>query len=855
MPDRIEIRGVDTTTAFRRVGARYEKTTPEATGEYPDLLIALEADRAPLDDLGPPDPRAPTIVVRSAVLPVRIADPFLEMGRRVAVEAPQEDIAASLEVLLQSIFAKREFRDGQLEALLEVVAGRSCAVLLPTGAGKSLIYQLAGLALPGRTIVVDPIVALMEDQVRGLNQQGIDRVVAVSSHTRQLLGQGELLEFVSSGDALFVFLAPERLQQRRFRESLRALAQRAPINIAVVDEAHCVSEWGHDFRTSYLNLGRILREHLASGADDQGPPVLALTGTASRAVLRDVLIELEIDRADQQAVIQPRSFDRPELEYEIVAEHPSVVLGALTGVVATMPRRFNLPESTFFDARGTDTMSGIVFCPWINGEYGVVRAAEELGSALHMNVPFYAGGAPKGWHRDDWEAVRRENAEAFKANEAPLLVATKAFGMGIDKPNVRYIVHLGIPGSIEAYYQEVGRAGRDRERATCVLITTEYDEGRARRLLDDERDLESIRRENEAIRRRSGDDVTRMLFFLLNSFAGEEAELGVVESLLADFGDDLGKPGEYEVPMDRDGAVERGLHRLVILGVLEDYMVDWGGKKYEAQMAGCSPRTVLDHLVSYVRRSQPGQADVIASNLRDVESLTIADAVIRCAKRLIAFVYETVERSRRRSLREMWLAARESRSDPNGTFRRRILDYLSQGSIAPGLERLVDESRVDLADWTALLDEVWLEARAGDRTAATELRGATARLLGSYPDHPGLLIARGVSELYIPDGVLEELISSLRAASAASRSRYGIDREALQRTSQWLVARARESRRSGALTAVALGLDLDEVSQSGIELEDVDREAGLAVMDLAFQLERSRGLLNAITDELLTHPT
>ncbi|MGZ4410392.1 MAG: RecQ family ATP-dependent DNA helicase, partial [Gaiellaceae bacterium] len=783
----------------------------------------------------------------------RVADPFLELSRRASVAAEPDAIADSLQVLLQSVFAKESFRDGQLDALIEVIEGRSCAVLLPTGAGKSLIYQLAGLALPGRTIIVDPIVALMEDQVRGLQQQGIDRVVAVSAHTTQRIGRDELLELVASGDALFVFVAPERLQQGPFRQALRALAQRAPVNIAVVDEAHCVSEWGHDFRTAYLNLGRILREHLASGADDPGPPILALTGTASRAVLRDVLIELDIERNSERAIIQPTSFDRQELRYEIVAEHPSNAVAAVTGVVSTLPAKFGLPPTTFFRPRGDQTMSGIVFCPWVNGSYGITKVAEELSNALHVDVPVYAGGPPRGWNRDGWELTKRNNAEAFKGNRAPLLVSTKAFGMGIDKPNVRYIVHLGIPGSIEAYYQEVGRAGRDRDRAECVLVTTEYDEQRARRLLDDERDLELVRTENEDVTRNAGDDVTRMLFFLLNSFIGEDVEFAVVEDLLRLFGSSLGHADTVFVPMDRDDGTrrtERGLHRLVILGVLRDYLVDWGGGKYQAELANCTSRSVLDSLLRYVRRSQPGQAEVIERELRHVESTDLYTAAMECAQRLIRFVYDTVERSRRRSLREMWLAAREARSDPNGAFRQRILDYLTQGSIAPSLERLVDNPQVRLGEWTELLDEVWAADRAGDREAAAELRGGTARLLASYPDHPGLLVARGVSELFIEGGELEELISSLRIAINASTTRYDIHPEDLATLSQWLVGRARASAREGALTAVALGLSVERPYSIGLGPDDSDREAALAVLHLSSELGRARDALAAISTDL-----
>jgi ATP-dependent DNA helicase RecQ len=853
MPRQLTIQSGGKSYGFIRSASlvSYQPGETDSLEDDPDLLISLEPERAPFEALPPAAGRTPEIVVRSAFLPVHVADPFMEVSRRAVVGVEPEVADDALTVLLRALFAKETFRDGQIDALIEIVSGRNCAVLLPTGAGKSIIYQLAGLVMPGRTIVVDPLISLMEDQVRGLREHGIDRVVDVSTNYAKKFGRKKLLELVSSGDALFVFVSPERMQQEAFRLALQTLAQQAPVNMAVVDEAHCVSEWGHDFRTAYLNLGRIIRENLSSGPNDPGPAVLALTGTASRAVLRDVLIELEIERGSDRSVVEPTTFDREELEYEIKTVDPQAQVATAIGVVNSMPHEFGLPASTFFSPRGDETTSGIVFCPHVNGKFGVVKVAEELGDALHMEVPFYAGSSPRGWDNSSWQEVKRDFAEDFKANRSPLLVSTKAFGMGIDKPNVRYVIHLGIPGSIESYYQEVGRAGRDRNVSKCVLIASDFDEQRSRQLLDDERDMEVIRAEYETITRKASDDLSRMLFFLFNSFPGEAAELVEIEKVLDLLGSDLGRKSSIDIPKPSDSndrSVERALHRLVVLGVLEDYTIDWGAKKYAPKLSNCTSASVLESLLAFVRRSQPAQAEVMAKRLGNVEELDLREAILSCSKALISFVYETVAGSRRRSLREMWLAAKEGAADPNGKFRARILEYLSQGSVAPSLEKLVDDDKVSLGQWMELLDGIWAAAEAGDPEAASELRGGTARLLSSYPEHPGLLVARGVSEILVEDGDLEELIASLRAAIQSGRERYDVPGEDFEQLARWLYTKADASGRNGVRTAITLSVG------DGFKIPprrgDEPEEAGVDVIVIARELEKANRRASELSEAL-----
>ncbi|MGH3005675.1 MAG: RecQ family ATP-dependent DNA helicase [Gaiellaceae bacterium] len=822
-----------------------------------DVLIRLEVGASPLEDLRA-ESSGPEVVVRDAHLPVAVADPVYEGAGRIAVQTEGEEIEWALRVMLQAIFAKEDFREGQLDALFEVIEGRDCAVLLPTGAGKSLIYQLAGLVLPGRTLIVDPLVALMEDQVEGLRSHGIDRVAAISSFTTQQGQREALLEQVASGHALFVFVAPERMQQKAFRSALRALSHTSLVNLAVVDEAHCVSEWGHDFRTSYLNLGRTLRD-VCRDAAGMPPPILALTGTASRAVLRDVLIELEIERDSERSVVRPRSFDRAELRFNIIRAEPSEADAALTGFLRSLPAKFNVPAGDFFRPREERTYSGVVFCPWVNGEYGIVHVRRHLAPVVGTEPAMYSGSAPRGFE-DDWEEVKRSHASAFKSNASPLLVSTKAFGMGIDKGNIRYVLHYGIPGSIEGYYQEVGRAGRDRQRAECGLVLVEYDEARARRLLSEDVDLEQARSAYADVNRKDGDDITRQLFFHLRSFRGIARELEALDATIQQL-DRLGRRGSVDMPMAPNASEtrrgqpepvltresqERALHRLVVLGVVRDYLVEWGARIFPVELAEIDSAGVVERLIGYVRRNQPGRVEAIRARAVGVTEKPLDEVVLECARSLIEFVYDTVERSRRRSLREMWLAAREANGDGNGVFRQRILDYLSQGAIAPTLERLVDQPSFSYTDW---IDEL-IQIEAVDD--AREMRGDSARLLSSYPDHPGLLLARGLSEALDDRGDLREFSSNVEASLRSAVERYGVSPAAQTQLGTWLLTFCAK-RRDGALAAAMAvieraGFATGDVRKWHLEaLTTAGGDVGVRVLALATMLEDANRVLDQVT--------
>jgi ATP-dependent DNA helicase RecQ len=329
----------------------------------------------------------------------------------------------------------------------------------------------------------------------------------------------------------------------------------------VIDEAHCVSEWGHDFRTAYLGLGDVLRDHCKDSAG-KPPPLLALTGTASRAVLRDVLFQLGMVERTANSVIRPKSFDRKELNYRIKLTTPDNAGSDLRGVVKSLPTLFGESPQTFFEPDGENTFSGLIFCPTVNGYHGVVDTSDEVKSVI-PSTRIYAGSQPKQFGKINWDEAKRTNASAFKNNHVTALVTTVAFGMGIDKPNIRWVVHYGLPKSIESYYQEVGRAGRDRREAHCTLILTEFDEARNQSLLSEAIDLETARTAND-VKKAAKDDVVQSMWFHLETYGGIEGEhFGLKE--VAEILEPASTMRKLSLPFagDQKGR-EKSLHRLTL---------------------------------------------------------------------------------------------------------------------------------------------------------------------------------------------------------------------------------------------------------------------------------------------------
>jgi ATP-dependent DNA helicase RecQ len=325
---------------------------------------------------------------------------------------------------LKKVFGLDAFRPGQEEIIESVLAGRNTLGIMPTGAGKSLCYQIPALLLPGTTVVVSPLISLMKDQGDKLVDMGL--AAAQMNSTLSAKEESAHLESIAAERSEFVLTTPERLATEEFRATLRQTA----IDLLVIDEAHCVSQWGHDFRPAYLEI----RDAIAALGR---PPVLALTATAPEQLLSDILAQLGIAGAD----VVNMGVYRPNLQFEVLR-------------TVNEPQKREHLIRLLREIDGT----GIIYASTVRQ----VDLLYELLNGLGFPIAKYHGRlAPR---------QRAENQERFMAGELHAMIATNAFGMGIDKPDIRFVIHYNMPGSLESYYQESGRAGRDGELSRCILF-------------------------------------------------------------------------------------------------------------------------------------------------------------------------------------------------------------------------------------------------------------------------------------------------------------------------------------------------------------------------------------------------
>ncbi|MBS6160375.1 MAG: DNA helicase RecQ [Firmicutes bacterium] len=369
--------------------------------------------------------------------------------------------------VLKETFGYTTFRQGQERLVDSTLSGRDVLGIMPTGAGKSICFQVPALLFPGITIVVSPLISLMKDQVSALNAAGIHAAYINSSLTERQFYKA--MDFARQGRYKIIYAAPERLMT----ESFLALAKEVPISMVAVDEAHCISQWGQDFRPSYLKIVDFIQQLPVR------PVLAAYTATATKAVKEDILCILGLQNPD----VLVTGYDRKNLYFAV--EKPK-----------------NKKEALLEYLRKNPEKSGVIYC---NTRKTVEEVHQQLVQAGYPAVRYHAGLS---------EEEKKQNQEDFIYDAAPIMVATNAFGMGIDKSNVRFVIHYNMPKDIESYYQEAGRAGRDGEPGECILYYSGQDVKTNEFLIEQQVKNEELgREEQEVIRERNYERLRKMTFY------------------------------------------------------------------------------------------------------------------------------------------------------------------------------------------------------------------------------------------------------------------------------------------------------------------------------------------------------
>ena len=583
------------------------------------------------------------------------------------IQQGNEHDEEALRYILKSLFGFDNFNDGQMPIIINSLNGNHTVGLLPTGQGKSLCYQMVALLQPAVSFVVAPIKSLMYDQIYNLRKKQITRCDLICSDQTPK-EQEEILNRFADGELMFVIVSPERFQSKTFREYLVELRETRRIAYAVIDEVHCLSEWGHDFRTSYLHLCNTIRRFCPEAK------FLGLTATASVHVLNDILREFQTDRRNVKTLLE---YSRPELQFQVINTQ------AKESTLYKLLDFLQLKQGVF-DLNGEASKCGIIFTLTKSGDRGCYMLSKRLRLRYGADILLYSVDIPevrirKGpngrvrvMERHEFDQYKLNVQQDFQDNRFPLLVSTKAFGMGIDKSNIRYTIHYGLPGSLEALYQEAGRAGRDRKKAYCYVLYSpdqlnEKDYQKLFSLQSTVADIESV---IHRIHYNKRQDILRNLSLWTLSNKGISIESNLPYFIVLRYG----KPRSYvylktkQISEELKGKsdyfgrfisfndVQKAIYRLSLLGIVEDWTVeDWFNNEIEVKFTDYNDETIYESLLSYIRKYDVS-FDFEHPNYYKYQQLFEDDQytfLLRCLLVLNQWIYDNIFYHRRQSLQTL----------------------------------------------------------------------------------------------------------------------------------------------------------------------------------------------------------
>jgi ATP-dependent DNA helicase RecQ len=687
-------------------------------------------------------------------------------------------------------FESLSFREGQLPIIANALSKNDTIGLLPTGSGKSVCYQLSAILQPAISFVVCPIKSLMYDQKADLDSAFFSRINHITSDDNGE-DKAKIQNEFGQGKYFFIFISPERFQLKTFRQYFSAVNEEFNIAYAVIDEVHCLSEWGHDFRTSYLNLSNAIQRHTTDFN------WLGLTATASINVLKNIQIEFGIKHKD---VKTPVDYTRKELEF-IVIDDETNKPNAINSQLQILKEEIGaLVEN------GKDSKCGIIFTPNVNGANGCKSLSETLSNTFQAKVKYYSGSIPKIDGNEimttpEFDEYKRNIQSDFKQSKFTLLTATKAFGMGVNKGNIHYTFHYGIPSSMESLYQEAGRAGRDRtkfttQKAQCyVLLTKSNNDSILSQIWDRDTSFSKFldsaidsngkvvkqklfngfeRRQlqeqgltiKKGLISQTNGDINSQLFLFSNSLDVIKDEFDVIKKLISKYA----ISSEKEIQVNgaaincKKAQTEKAIYRLRQLGIIEDWTISdfFGGGSFEVDFAEFSEEAIKQSLLKTIKEyDKEFSFDTIlidekySTYKKILNAPTNYSLIDKYILILLQWSYDNFAYHRRQSLKNIYELCCNYESTEEGklNFKNSLEAYFKFSEESYTLQHIAEKPR-DYSKWFEVfyqIDKNILTDKFLTRRQQENLRDNLMRFLESYMHNTGLDLISGLVRLLLDD--------------------------------------------------------------------------------------------------------
>jgi ATP-dependent DNA helicase RecQ len=650
-----------------------------------------------------------------------------------------------------------KFREGQIPIIVNALSRNDTIGLLPTGSGKSVCYQLSVILQPSISFVVCPIKSLMYDQKADLDSSLFTRVNHISSDDDAEDRERIQNEF-GEGKYFFILVSPERFQVETFRNYLSSVNEKYSIAYAVIDEAHCLSEWGHDFKMSYLNLSDTIKKYCSNFN------FIGLTATASFNVLKDIQIEFNID---SQNVKTPTDYTRSELEF--------IVIDDKNEKSSEIKKQLELLRENegIFELNEKETKCGIIFTPTVNGKNGCYQLSVDLSQTFNTEVKYYSGSVPAinklpVMKDKDYDIYKKQVQNDFKQNMFSLLTATKAFGMGINKGNIHYTFHYGIPSSMESLYQEAGRAGRDKtkfkdKKAKCFVLLSKTDDSNITdQIWTSQTPLSKILTLQKKIR----GDLNTNLFLFTNGLDVIEDELEYIWKIFTLYAIPSAKGIEIrgESIGCNKSKTEKFIYRLKQIGVIEDWTVEnfFGSGSFKVDFAPYSETSIKDSLLKTIKKYDPiftFDAIKLDNNYRIYRKILNApdeySEIQKYILILLQWTYDHFVYYRRQSLKNIYENCCKYSDGviTSSEFKSTLENYFKFTEVSLTLQHVAEKPK-DFKKWFEVFYQIHNNSVTNSFITQTEqasLRDNLSRFLESYMHNTGLDLISGISRLLLDD--------------------------------------------------------------------------------------------------------